>query len=151
MNFWESFELGIKNIFASKMRAFLTMLGIIIGVGAVIVIMGLGSGMEQYMSDQFASMGTNTLQVMVMGRGSSRSVSVDEMYALVEENPDTLSKISPLVELEGKVKIGTETDDTVSVGGVSEDYLAIKNFSMAQGRFLTYLDISQRTNACVLG
>ena len=51
------------------MRSFLTMLGIIIGVASVIVIVGLGNGMQIYMTDQFESMGTNTLSVSIMGRG----------------------------------------------------------------------------------
>ena len=74
MNFLETFRLSLKNIWASKMRTFLTMLGIIIGVMAVIVIVGLGNGMQHYIEDSFADLGTDSLTVMVMGRGSSRSV-----------------------------------------------------------------------------
>ena len=61
MSLWETFTLAVKNISGSKMRTFLTMLGIIIGVCAVIVIVGLGNGMAGYMEDSFAEMGTNTL------------------------------------------------------------------------------------------
>ena len=66
MNILESIHLALKNIRGSKMRTFLTMLGIIIGVTAVIVIVGLGNGMEKYMVDSFAEMGTNTLTVSIM-------------------------------------------------------------------------------------
>ena len=58
MNFYEAFSMAMKNIRSSKTRSILTMLGIIIGVAAVIVITGLGSGMEKYMREQFESMGT---------------------------------------------------------------------------------------------
>ena len=75
MNLIETFQMAVQNILSSKMRTFLTMLGIIIGVCAVIVIVGLGNGMQGYIEDSFADMGTDSLTVMIMGRGSSRSVS----------------------------------------------------------------------------
>ena len=90
MSVLETFQLAIKNILSSKMRTFLTMLGIIIGVCAVIVIVGLGNGMQGYIEDSFADMGTDSLTVMIMGRGSSRSVSEEDMYELVEENSEYL-------------------------------------------------------------
>ena len=82
MSLIETFQMAVQNILSSKMRTFLTMLGIIIGVCAVIVIVGLGNGMQGYIEDSFADMGTDSLTVMVMGRGSSRSVSEGEMYQL---------------------------------------------------------------------
>ena len=88
MSLAETFQLAVQNILSSKMRTFLTMLGIIIGVCAVIVIVGLGNGMQGYIEDSFADMGTDSLTVMVMGRGSSRSVSEGEMYQLVADNSD---------------------------------------------------------------
>ena len=118
MSFLETFQLSIKNIFSSKMRTFLTMLGIIIGVCAVIVIVGLGNGMQGYIEDSFADMGTDSLTVMIMGRGSSRSVSEEQMYALVSENRDTLKLISPTVSVNYSPKIGTSTTSS-SVTGVS--------------------------------
>ena len=71
MSLLETFSQSIKNIMGSKMRTFLTMLGIIIGVTSVIVIVGLGNGMEAYMRAEFASLGTNSLQVAVTGRGTA--------------------------------------------------------------------------------
>ena len=109
MSFLETFQLSIKNILSSKMRTFLTMLGIIIGVCAVIVIVGLGNGMQGYIEDSFDQMGTDSLTVMVMGRGSSRSVSEEQMYELVSENQDTLKLISPTVSVSYSPKIGTST------------------------------------------
>ena len=86
MNLLETFQMAIKNILSSKVRTLLTMLGIIIGVCAVIVIVGLGNGMQGYIEESFADMGTDSLTVQILGRGSSRSVSEEQMYALVSEN-----------------------------------------------------------------
>ena len=151
MNFLESFQLALKNIRASKMRTFLTMLGIIIGVTAVIVIVGLGNGMQNYMRDSFSELGTNTLTVMIRGRGSSRSISEEQMYQLVADNPDDLAELSPTVSLSGTVKIGTETADSTTVTGVSEDYFHMKDYDVARGRGLEYVDVSARKRVCVIG
>jgi putative ABC transport system permease protein len=151
MKLTEAFQLAIKNIKGSKMRTFLTMLGIIIGIAAVIVIVGLGNGMENYMKSSFADMGTNTLIVSIRGRGSSRSVSEAQMYDMVAENPDYLDQISPTVSLSGGVKIGTESLSSTTVTGVSEAYFNMKNLTVSAGRALQYVDVSKRRNVCVVG
>ena len=144
MSLAETFQLAVKNILGSKMRTFLTMLGIIIGVCAVIVIVGLGNGMRGYIEESFADMGTDTLTVMIVGRGSSRSVSEEEMYQLVADNTDTLKQISPTVTMGGAVKIGSDTHSTASITGVSEDYFSMKEYAVAQGRGLQYTDVADR-------
>ncbi|MBU5626446.1 ABC transporter permease [Oscillibacter sp. MSJ-2] len=152
MKMTESFSLALKNIASSKMRTFLTMLGIIIGITAVIVIVGLGNGMQRYMEDSFAELGTNTLSVMISGRGSSsRSVSVDDMYKIVEENHEYLDQLSPNVTMSGTVKVGTETYSATAVSGVSEDYFSMKGYTVAQGRGIQYVDVSERKHICVVG
>ena len=151
MKFWESFQLALANIRGSKMRSFLTMLGIIIGVSAVIVIVGLGNGMQKYMEDSIAEMGTNTLTVNIMGRGSSRSVSEEQMYEMVAENRDYLESISPTVTMNGSVKIGSETASSTSVSGVSEDFFSMKGYEVSQGRGLQYVDVADRKKVCVIG
>lgn len=82
MGLLQSFQLALKNIMLSKVRSFLTMLGIIIGVGAVILIVGMGNGMKIYMTDSFKSMGTNLLTANIMGTSSSNTVKDKDMYAL---------------------------------------------------------------------
>ena len=115
----ETFRQALKNIASNKFRTLLTMLGIIIGIMAVIVIVGLGNGMTQSMRDSFSSMGTNTLTVTVMSRGSTRSLDVEDMYDIVEENSEYLDLCSPTVTMAGYVKIGSETVDTTTSTGVS--------------------------------
>ena len=144
MSLWETFTLALKNISGSKMRTFLTMLGIIIGVCAVTVIVGLGNGMAGYMEDSFAEMGTNTLTVSIMGRGTSRTVSEEQMYQIVEDNAAYLDQISPTVSMTGSVKIGSTTYSSTSVSGVSEDWFSMKGYEVAQGRGIEYMDIVGR-------
>ena len=151
MSILESFSLAVKNILSSKTRTLLTMLGIIIGVAAVIVIVGLGNGLEQYMTDSFSGLGTNTLTVSVSSRGSTRSLSVDEMYDIVEENSDYLDLCSPTVTMLGLAKVGSETLDSTTVQGVSEDYLDIAGVEVSSGRGLQYSDMATRAKVCVIG
>lgn len=151
MSFIETFQMAVKNIFSSKLRTFLTMLGIIIGVCAVIVIVGLGNGMQGYIEDSFAEMGTDSLTVVILGRGSSRSVSEEQMYAIVDENQDLFKQISPTVSMSGMVKIGSDTVSSSSITGVSEDYFSMKGYEIAQGRNLSFVDMDARKKVCVVG
>ncbi len=150
MRFTESLSLALKNIASSKVRTLLTMLGIIIGVAAVIVIVGLGSGLEHYIADSFSSMGTNTLTVTVQSRGATRTMEAEDMYEIVADHPGELELCSPTVSMMGGVKIGSDTTST-SVSGVSEDYNRIYNYTVAQGRGLQYSDIATRAKVCVVG
>ena len=147
----ESFKMAVGNIRTSKMRSFLTMLGIIIGVAAVIVIVGMGNGMEIYMTEQFESMGTNTLTVSIYGRGTGRTVTDEDMYDIVERNSDALELLSPTVTMQSPAKIGTDTINGTSITGVSEDYFTIKDYDVAMGRGLQYVDMLKRSRVCVVG
>ena len=159
MNFTQSFKLAIKSLMLSKMRALLTMLGIIIGVAAVIIITSLGNGMQNYMNDQFEQLGSNLVQVMIYGRGEggTRDVTADDMYALVEKYPQYLSGVTPYVTASAKVRQGTEDFERTSVYGVSEDFYrdetgqTMQGASLEEGRFLQYVDVERRQNVCVIG
>ncbi len=151
MTLYQSFLMAISNIWSRKVRSLLTMLGIIIGVVAVIVIIGLGNGLEKYMVDSFQSMGTDILSVNVMGRGSTRSISVDDMYQILDDNPKYFKAMSPTVPLNGAVKIGNETINRTSVTGTGEDYMTMKQYTLNQGRYINYIDIKIRHNVAVVG
>lgn len=150
MNFKQSFILAIKSLTTSKMRAFLTMLGIIIGVAAVIILVSLVDGFKTLMLDQFDSIGANTISVSITPRGSTRTVDVEDMIELCEENSDVLYAVTPNVSAMASAKIGTE-DLSSSITGVSEDYLKISTTKIEQGRFLTYNDVSTRQKVCIIG
>ena len=146
----ETFRQALRNIAGNKFRTLLTMLGIIIGIMAVIIIVGLGNGMTQSMRDSFASMGTNTLTVSVPGFGS-RTVDVEEMYALADENPELFEGMSPVVNLSGSVKVGRTTLDETSASGVSETYLGMSGYTVAEGRGIQYVDVEDNKKVCVVG
>ena len=94
MNILQSFKMAIKSIWGNKLRSFLTMLGIIIGVASVIILVSLVNGQMNYMTEQFSSMGTNQINVNVSNL-SSRSVTVDEMYEFYEKNQDLFALHKP--------------------------------------------------------
>lgn len=151
MDFVQAFRLALKSLASSKMRSFLTMLGIIIGVGSVIILVSLMQGMTGMMTSTFEEMGTNRLTVMVTGRGSSRTVDVDDLYALYAENPDYFASMSPTVSMQATVKQGTEAYSSTTVSGVSEDYEDIGKFTLSAGRFLSFTDLENRSKVCVIG
>lgn len=151
MSIFQCFIMAFKSISTSKMRSFLTMLGIIIGVGAVIIIMALGNGMTVYMNDSFASMGTTNISVSIQGRGSSRTVDVEDMYELFDENRDVFNYISPTVTSMVQVRGEDNEIYTPTVTGVSEDYLKIKDYELDKGENIRFLDIELNKKVCVVG
>ena len=143
---YETVRQAFQNIWSNKFRTFLTMLGIIIGVMAVIVIVGLGNGMTQSIKDSFSDMGTNILSVQIMGRGS-RNVSVDAVYDIVESHPDLFASVSPT----GTVKVGTDSYSNTTVKGVSEVYFDMLGYTIDEGRLLNYVDLESNKKVCVVG
>lgn len=157
MNFTQSFRLAIKSLTTSKMRALLTMLGIIIGVGAVIVILSLGNGLTGMVQQQIDKMGINMIQAQLWSVGDGMMPDPEELYELVDGNPDVLTGVSPYINLGGVVRHGDEKFDRTSVYGVSEImYNAATNYTMdgeqlAKGRFISYMDVERREAVCVIG
>ena len=148
----QSFFLALKSLATSKVRALLTMLGIIIGVAAVIIIISLGDGMQKLMSDSFEELGANLIQVSVQSSGSSREVSMDDMYDLVEKNPKYLSAVSPYITVSSaSARTPGDTFTPYSVVGVSEAYDEIRALTVEQGRFLQYVDVLRSQKVCVVG
>ena len=157
MNFGQSFRLALKSLMTSKMRALLTMLGIIIGVGAVIVITSLGNGMQNMMNEQFEKLGANLVQVQLfMYGGDSRSVDPDDMYELVDKYPQYISGVTPYVSAQLAVRQGSEGFERTSIYGVGETFLNERGATMSgqnlgKGRFISYIDAARYQNVCVIG
>jgi putative ABC transport system permease protein len=149
MKIGQAFKLALKSILGSKMRSFLTMLGMIIGVASVITLLGLVSGATNYILDTFSDLGTNTVSVNVTNT-DTRKVSVDDMYEFAEENRNLFQGVSPSVTSRYTVKNGN-TSLTTSVVGVGEDYLELNNLELSSGRFIHYADIKNRYSACIIG
>ena len=151
---FETFRQAIQNVWSNKLRTFLTMLGIIIGVMAVIVIVGLGNGMTKSMRDSFSALGTNTMSIQVWGYGS-RTVSVEEMYDICQRNSNLIRAVSPQVSFRGDaggtLKIGTATYRWSTINGVDENFTEMKNYRIAQGRGLQYMDMKDNKQVCVIG
>ncbi|MCI8474179.1 MAG: FtsX-like permease family protein [Oscillospiraceae bacterium] len=157
MNFGQSFKLAIKSLMTSKMRALLTMLGIIIGVAAVIIITSLGNGMQNYMNDQFEQMGSNLVQVYVYPSGSSMDITTGDMFALVSKYPKYLTGVTPYINVTGTVRQGSDEFKRTSIYGVSETFYnqskgtTMQGSSIGQGRFLSYVDVEREMAVCVIG
>ena len=150
MSILESFKLAMRSIWENKIRALLTMLGMIIGVAAVIILVGLMQGVTNYVIETFASMGTNVVSVSVTNT-DTRYVKEEDMYNVVKDYPDVFCYVSPTVSGNYTIKNGTISVDSQSVTGVAEDYFKIKEFDLSRGRFITYADIVTRNNVCVIG
>ncbi len=157
MNFVQSFRLALKALATSKMRSLLTMLGIIIGVGAVIIITSLGNGMQTYMNDQFEQMGSNLVQAQVYSDGSSRSVDADDMYDLVDKYPRYLSGVTPYLTPSALVRHGNDEFKRTKIYGVGETFYnsekgtTMQGEKLADGHFLSYVDVKRVQSVCVVG
>ena len=146
----QSFKLALRSIWGNKMRSFLTMLGIIIGMAAVIILVSLVNGYMSSVIENFASMGVNQVNVNVINL-SSRTLDVDEMYGFYEEHTDLFDAISPSVSINTTVKHGDDSLESTSVSGRSEQYLDIEGYELEAGRNLAYADIVSRQKVCVVG
>ena len=157
MNISQSFRLALKSLMVSKVRAILTMLGIIIGVAAVIVIVSLGTGMQTYMNDQFEQVGVNLIQVMVYDQPGNRNADADDFYALQEKYPQYIDSVTPALSVSGLVRQGADEYERTSVTGVSETIydpqrnMTINGEKVDGGRFLSYVDVERDQNVCVIG
>ena len=157
MNVGQSFRLAIKSLLTSKARALLTMLGIIIGVAAVIVIVSLGTGMQTYMNSQFEQVGVNLIQVMVYEQPGNRNADADDFYELAEKYPQYIDSVTPALTISGIVRHGADEYERTSVTGVSETVYnpetsqTVNGEQMEDGRFLSYVDVERNQHVCVVG
>ena len=157
MNVGQSFRLAIKSLLTSKARALLTMLGIIIGVAAVIVIVSLGTGMQTYMNSQFEQVGVNLIQVMVHEQPGNRNADADDFYELAEKYPQYIDSVTPALTISGVVRHGADEYERTSVTGVSETVYnpetsqTVNGESLEDGRFLSYVDVERNQHVCVVG
>lgn len=152
MGIGKSFSMAISSIINNKMRSFLTMLGIIIGIMAVIVLVSVMNGLTGEVTDMFNEIGTTSITVSIQPR-SIKKLDPDDMFDWADQNPELFSQVSPNVTLSGTVKTSSSGDDSImtSCKGVSENYIDMKDMTVAFGRFLQYIDCEREMKTCVIG
>jgi putative ABC transport system permease protein len=158
MNYANLFRIALRALIRNKLRAFLTMLGIIIGVASVIAMLAIGEGSKQKMRKQISSMGTNMVMVMPnfqrrggvsLGASSSMALKYTDVQALRNE-ATAISAVSPEVVASGQVIYSNQNTQT-TIYGVSEEYLGIKKLEVLSGRFFNSNEIKDMSKVCILG
>ena len=152
MGIGKSFSMAISSIINNKMRSFLTMLGIIIGIMAVIVLVSVMNGLTGEVTDMFNEVGTTSITVSIQPR-SIKKLDPDDMFDWANQNSELSSQVSPNLTLSGTVKTSSSGDDSImtSCKGVSENYIDMKDMTVAFGRFLQYIDCEREMKTCVIG
>ncbi|MBE5800224.1 MAG: FtsX-like permease family protein [Clostridiales bacterium] len=164
MNPIETIKMAFKAIWANKVRSFLTMLGVIIGVMSVTVLMGIGQGTTSSVTDSIASMGTNMLSVTIQTRrvgfggpnrnnrsaGARGTVILKTEDVLSLKDNEYIQYVSPTVSGSLTAKAGS-TNTTASIMGVYPDYASIVNTELASGRYIMDADVSNRSAVCIVG
>lgn len=148
MSLKNTLKMSLKSIFANKMRTFLTMLGIIIGVFSVIVIVSLGQGAKANVTSSIESMGTNVMGVNIYNDGNIH-FGVENLEEM--ESIEGVLKLSPEMNSYGTIKYGLENYDGIKVSGVNNSYLEIQNFHVGNGRTLTDVDVDFRNQVALIG
>ncbi len=149
MNFLFAYKMAIKSIWGNKTRSALTMLGVIIGVMAVIVAVGFAQGSMQSVTDKIEGMGSNSITVMILSASESRQFTLKDAERLQEESP-YISRISPYIYSQTNVKYGMESKST-RVFGTDENYLEIQGMKIEKGRFISPEDIEKNDKVVAIG
>lgn len=158
MNYSNLFRIAIRALIRNKMRAFLTMLGIVIGVASVIAMLAIGEGSKQNIRAEMSSMGTNMVMIMPnmqrrggvsLGASSSMALKYSDVVALRNE-ATSISSVSPEVRASGQVIYGNQNTQT-TIYGVSEDYLSIKKLEIKSGRIFNMNETKSMSKVCLLG
>lgn len=142
--------MALKSILGNKIRALLTMLGVIIGVGAVIAAVSLALGSTKSITDSIQGLGTNLIQISITGRGSNRNLTFDALEKFALENAEQITGLAPTISDSVTLKSGVKTRDT-SLLGTTPEYQTIKNMHVQSGRFLTTFDNDFRQKIAIIG
>ncbi len=159
MSYLNLIKVALRAIFSNKFRSFLSMLGIIIGVAAVIIMMAIGQGSKDNVKAELSKMGTNLLTIMPGADRRSAGVRPDpsSMQTLKEEDVEAIRReatlithISPEVTSSGQVIYGNK-NTSATLYGESPDYLDIKKWELQAGDFFTEEDCQKNSKVCVVG
>ncbi len=153
-----SLKIALRALRTNKMRSFLTMLGIIIGIAAVIAMVAIGSGASKIISDQIASVGSNILLVlpgsrtsggMRLGHGSTPTLTYDDAKAIKAECP-SVALAAPVVRGGAPVVYGNMNWST-SVMGITPEYLVARDWRVVEGRGFAQSDVDGSAKNCLIG
>lgn len=158
MNIYNLFKIALKALANNKMRCFLTMLGIIIGVGSVITMLAIGQGSKESIKANIAEMGSNMIMIMpgTDMRGGVRQSSDDMQklkpadYALMQEGMTYVKGLSPEVSSQGQFINGNNNYPS-KISGVAPDYLDIRKLTVETGMMFTERDIQSAAKVCIIG
>jgi len=150
MKLGQACKMALHHMLTNRLRSILTMLGIIIGVAAVISIVSLGQGTSSSVADQVSSLGTTNVSVSISGNSSTEQV-VGEKDINDWANLSEVKAVSPVVKGTSDLKNGENAQESVSVAGVAEAYQAVKDLSVQSGRFFMAADEGNRSKVAVLG
>ncbi len=158
MNYANLFKIAIVAIAANKMRSFLTALGIIIGVGAVITMLAIGQGSKKSIQANIAEMGSNMIMIQPgadMRGGVRQDRSAMETlkltdYESIKDECSYVKAVSPMVNSSGQWIYGNNNTPS-SIYGVNQDYLEIRQLSISDGEIFSDADIKSAAKVCILG
>jgi putative ABC transport system permease protein len=148
LNFTQAVKLALGGIASNKMRSFLTMLGVIIGVAAVITLVSVGAGATKSVSDQVEGMGSNLITVNMRGRGSGGTLTLDECLKLTSKQG--VGQVAPSVSGSISAKYNDKSYDT-SLEGTTPGYQEVRNYNVQAGRFLNQTDVDYSQPVAILG
>lgn len=147
MSIKNTLKMAFKSILSNKMRTFLTMLGIIIGVFSVIVMVSIGQGATAQVTESVQGMGSNLLTLNIR----DRSTKFDKDNLEDIEKLIGIDLASPNVSLNGTVKYGLDSQEAMAISGVDEDYKEIQGQTVEFGRFISPIDVDYRNKVAVIG
>ena len=158
MNYQNLLKIALRAIAANKMRSFLTALGIIIGIAAVITMLAIGQGSKASIKANIAEMGSNMIMISpgadmrggVRQDASSMETLKQADYQSIKEDCNYISAISPTVNSSGQWIYGNNNTQS-SIYGVNKDYLSIRQLKVADGEMFTDTDIKAAAKVCILG
>lgn len=148
MNLLQEVKMALKNLATNKLRAFLTMLGIIIGVSAVILLVALSQGATKQVTEQVQGLGSNLLTVSITGRGTQTTLDYKKVMSFAEI-PE-IGAIAPIVS--GNVNASNGSKHVrVNIEGTNPEYETVRQHKVQAGRFLLPLDLEYRQKVALLG
>jgi len=150
MRFWQAFRMAVKSIFSNKVRSFLTMLGVIIGVAAVITAVALAQGSTKDITDRISQLGTELIQVTIVGRNSNRDLTWETIKEFADENSDVILAAAPQITGSMTVRAGRESL-SATVRGTTYDYSVISSQGVSDGRYILDIDSDFRQKVAVIG